>query len=95
MLGAKVGENTEISTASNVTHHLLEIGDGSFIADDVVLGESEVKNQEITLINTIIGNKSFVGNSALFRKVTSLAIICSLVYCQYLLQLSKIETTKH
>ena len=65
LLGAKVGENTEISTASNVTHHLLEIGDGSFIADDVVLGESEVKNQEITLVNTIIGNKSFVGNSAL------------------------------
>jgi non-ribosomal peptide synthetase-like protein len=65
LLGAKVGENTEISTASNVTHHLLEIGDGSFVADDVVLGESEVKNQEITLIKTIIGNKSFVGNSAL------------------------------
>ena len=65
LLGAKVGKNTEISTASNVTHRLLEIGDESFIADDVVLGENEVKNQEITLIKTTIGNKSFVGNSAL------------------------------
>ncbi len=65
LLGAKVGENTEISTASNVTHHLFEIGDESFIADDVVLGESEVKNQEISLLKTTIGNKSFVGNSAL------------------------------
>ena len=64
LLGAKVGKNSEISTASDVTHHFLEIGDNSFIADAVILGEHDVRNQELILQNTIIGNNSFVGNSA-------------------------------
>lgn len=64
-LGAKVGRNTEISTATNVTHSLLKIGNESFIADDVSIGETEVRNQELQLDFTQIGNRSFVGNSAL------------------------------
>jgi len=65
MLGAKVGKNAEISTASDVSHHLLEIGEGSFIADTVILGEHEVKNETLFLERTKIGNNSFVGNSGL------------------------------
>jgi len=65
LLGAKVGKNTEISTASNVTHPLLEIGDGAFVADAVTLGESDVRGQQLILDKTIIESKSFVGNSAL------------------------------
>jgi non-ribosomal peptide synthetase-like protein len=64
-LGAKVGKNTEISTASSVTHPLLEIGKGSFVADAVTLGEADVRGQQLILDKTIIGNSSFVGNSAL------------------------------
>ena len=64
-LGAKVGKNTEISNASNVTHHLLEIGAESFIADLAIIGESDIRNQELILKRTSIGNKSFIGNSAL------------------------------
>jgi non-ribosomal peptide synthetase-like protein len=64
-LGAKVGKNTEISTASSVTHPLLEIGKGSFVADAVTLGESDVRGQQLILEKTVIGNNSFVGNSAL------------------------------
>jgi non-ribosomal peptide synthetase-like protein len=65
MLGARVGKNSEISTASDVTHHLFEIGEGSFIADAVILGEHDVKNQQLILSKTVIGNRSFVGNSGL------------------------------
>ncbi|WP_214070012.1 Pls/PosA family non-ribosomal peptide synthetase [Mucilaginibacter sp. dw_454] len=65
MLGAKIGKNTEISTASSVTHPLLEIGDGAFVADAVTLGESDIRAQQLILSMTTIGNKSFVGNSAL------------------------------
>ncbi|TSJ40469.1 amino acid adenylation domain-containing protein [Mucilaginibacter corticis] len=65
MLGAKIGKNTEISTASSVTHPLLEIGDGAFVADAVTLGEADVRAQQLILSKTIIGNNSFVGNSAL------------------------------
>ncbi len=63
MLGAKVGKNSEISTASDVSHNLLEIGNGSFIADAVILGEHDVRNETLYLKRTKIGNNSFVGNS--------------------------------
>jgi non-ribosomal peptide synthetase-like protein len=65
MLGAKIGKNTEISTASNVTHTMLEIGDESFIADAVTLGEEDIRGQQLILDHTKVGNRSFVGNSAL------------------------------
>jgi non-ribosomal peptide synthetase-like protein len=65
MLGAKIGKHTEISTASSVTHPLLEIGDGAFVADAVTLGEADIRAQQLILSQTTIGNNSFVGNSAL------------------------------
>lgn len=64
-LGAKIGKDTEISTASSVTHPLLEIGDGAFVADAVTLGEADVRAQQLILNKTTIDNFSFVGNSAL------------------------------
>jgi non-ribosomal peptide synthetase-like protein len=64
-LGAKIGKNTEISTASSVTHPLLEIGKGSFIADVVSLGEADIRAQSLILARTQIGDNCFVGNSAL------------------------------
>ena len=64
-LGAKIGKHTEISTASSVTHPLLEIGDGAFVADAVTLGEADVRGQQLILEKTTIESNSFVGNSAL------------------------------
>ncbi|WP_183558966.1 Pls/PosA family non-ribosomal peptide synthetase [Mucilaginibacter sp. SP1R1] len=64
-LGAKIGKDTEISTASSVTHPLLTIGDGAFVADAVTLGEADVRGQQLMLSHTTIDNFSFVGNSAL------------------------------
>ena len=64
-LGAKVGKHTEISTANSVTHPMFEIGEDSFIADAVTLGEADVRAQRLILDKTVIGNSSFVGNSAL------------------------------
>ncbi|MBS1572727.1 MAG: amino acid adenylation domain-containing protein [Bacteroidetes bacterium] len=72
LLGAKVGKNSEISTASDVSHNLLEIGEGSFIADAVILGEHDVRNEELILNKTIIGNQSFVGNSGIVSQGYSL-----------------------
>jgi len=72
-LGAKIGKNTEVSTASSVTHPLLEIGDGAFIADAVTLGESDVRGQQLRLEKTIIHDHSFVGNSALIPQGYQLA----------------------
>ena len=64
-LGAKIGKGSEISTASSVTHPLLEIGDGAFVADAVTLGEADIRGQQLILDKTTIDNCSFVGNSAL------------------------------
>jgi non-ribosomal peptide synthetase-like protein len=64
-LGAKIGKDTEISTASSVTHPLLEIGDGAFVADAVTLGEADIRGQQLILDKTTIDGFSFVGNSAL------------------------------
>lgn len=70
LLGSKIGANTEISTASNVSHGLLEIGKESFIADAVSLGEFEIRNQKMYLEKTIIGNQCFIGNSAMIPQGT-------------------------
>jgi non-ribosomal peptide synthetase-like protein len=72
LLGAKVGKNTEISTASSVTHPLLEIGSDAFVADAVTLGEADVRAQQLILDKTKIDNNSFIGNSALIPQGYSL-----------------------
>ena len=71
-LGASIGKRTEISTASNITPSLLKIGDESFIADAVTLGEADARAQQLILAETTIGNKTFVGNSALIPQGTKL-----------------------
>ncbi len=68
LLGAKIGKYTEISTANNVSHTFLEIGSNSFIADNVTLGETDVRGQQLIIENTLIGSNSFVGNSALISQ---------------------------
>ena len=65
MLGAKVGRGAEISTAASVTHDLLEIGEGAFVADSVKLGDPDIRRGRLTLRRTVIGSRTFIGNSAL------------------------------
>jgi len=65
MLGAKVGDGAEISTASFVSPDLLSIDDGSFIADSVSLGAPRVRNGLVVTGKNHVGKRSFIGNSAL------------------------------
>lgn len=64
LLGAKVGKNAEISTALGVVPDMLTLGDETFIADAVMLGDDEVDGGWMTLQPTVIGHRSFVGNGA-------------------------------
>lgn len=73
LLGAKVGKNVEISTASFISPDLLEMGDESFIADIVSLGAPEYDRGVMTLDVVRIGRRAFVGNSALVPAGTILA----------------------
>jgi non-ribosomal peptide synthetase-like protein len=65
MLGAKVGHDAEVSTASYVSPDLLSLAEGSFIADSVSMGAPRVRNGLVTTGRNHVGKRSFIGNSAL------------------------------
>lgn len=64
LMGARVGRGTEISTASGIVPDLLSLGEHSFIADAVMLGDEEQRGGWMILKPTTIGHRSFVGNGA-------------------------------
>jgi len=64
LMGAKVGANTEISTATGVIPDLLHLGHDSFVADGVMLGDEEQRGGWMTLKATVVGDRTFLGNGA-------------------------------
>lgn len=64
LMGAKVGANTEISTATGVIPDLLQLGRDSFVADGVMLGDEEQRGGWMTLKPTMVGHRTFLGNGA-------------------------------
>jgi len=64
LLGARIGPGTEISTVMHVTPDLLTVGAGSFLADACLVGGNRVHHGHIDLGGNRIGEKTFVGNSA-------------------------------
>lgn len=64
LMGASIGRDAEISTATSIVPDLLRLGDDSFIADGVLLGDEEQRGGWFLLAPTTIGNRSFVGNGA-------------------------------
>jgi non-ribosomal peptide synthetase-like protein len=65
LLGAKIGPHAEISTVLHISPDLLEVGEGSFLADACVVGGKRLHNGVIEIRPNRIGARSFVGNSAL------------------------------
>ena len=63
-LGAKVGRSVEVSTVTHIVPELLEIHDGSFLADACIIGGSRIGNGILELRSNKIGERTFVGNSA-------------------------------
>jgi non-ribosomal peptide synthetase-like protein len=62
--GAKVGKKAEISTLNHLSVDLLEIGNQSFLADSTSIGVPTVYMGTVYLKETQIGDRSFIGNSA-------------------------------
>jgi non-ribosomal peptide synthetase-like protein len=65
VLGMKIGPRCEFSTAIGMIPSLIEIGEESFIADGVTLGNPLIRRGQLHLTKTIIGRRVFIGNSAL------------------------------
>lgn len=63
-LGAKIGKGVEISTVSQVCPDVLEIGEGSFLADACLVGGERIHNDMLELGAVKIGSRTFIGNSA-------------------------------
>ena len=64
LLGAKVGRDAELSTALGVVPDMLTLGDETFIADAVMLGDEEIVGGWMTVRPTVVSNRSFIGNGA-------------------------------
>ncbi|MGI4935993.1 MAG: Pls/PosA family non-ribosomal peptide synthetase, partial [Janthinobacterium lividum] len=64
LLGAKVGRDAEISSALGLVPDMLTLGDETFIADAVMLGDEKIDGGWLTLHETVIGRRSFVGNGS-------------------------------
>jgi non-ribosomal peptide synthetase-like protein len=80
LLGARIGRWTELSTAVHVTPDLLVVGEGSFLADSVYLEAGKVEDGHLVCQETRIGNRTFIGNSALLPPGTTIGDNC-LVGC--------------
>jgi non-ribosomal peptide synthetase-like protein len=65
MLGARAGKRAEVSTASHLDPDLLDIGEESFVADMASVGTATFARGWMALRPTVVGRRSFVGNSAL------------------------------
>jgi non-ribosomal peptide synthetase-like protein len=63
-LGASIGRMVEISTIMHVTPDLLEVGDGSFLADACIVGGYRNNDGVVEIGSNKIGQRTFVGNSA-------------------------------
>ncbi|GAB2486595.1 non-ribosomal peptide synthetase [Comamonas humi] len=64
LLGAKVGRQTELSTALGVVPDMLTLGDECFVADAVMLGDELIDGGWMTVKPTVVSRRSFIGNGA-------------------------------
>lgn len=71
-LGVKIGDRAEVSTASGINFNLTEIGDESFVADNVYIGPVEVRGNAFELKKTVFAKRAFAGNSSVIPQGTVL-----------------------
>ncbi|BBY64451.1 Pls/PosA family non-ribosomal peptide synthetase [Mycolicibacterium helvum] len=64
ILGAKVGRNTEISTAL-LTPKFTVVEDGAFLADDTMVASYELGGGWIHVAKATVGKRAFLGNSGI------------------------------
>ncbi|MFM9033412.1 MAG: Pls/PosA family non-ribosomal peptide synthetase [Mycobacterium sp.] len=64
ILGARVGRNTEISTAL-VTPKFTVVEDGAFLADDTMVASYELGGGWIHVAQATVGKRAFLGNSGI------------------------------
>ena len=72
LLGARIGRRAEVSTLNHLSVDQLTVGAEAFLADSVSIGAPRVQRGVLTSAPTIIGARSFIGNSAVVPGGTTL-----------------------
>ncbi|KAL2069947.1 hypothetical protein VTL71DRAFT_14627 [Oculimacula yallundae] len=67
-LGVKIGHGAEVSTARGINFELTEIGEQSFVADRVIIGGTEVRNNVVSQKRTLLSKRAFLGNGAMVQQ---------------------------
>ena len=62
LMGAKIGKDAEISTNLSGRYDLVEIGEKCFIADEVVLGDEDIRRGHMYLKKVRTEARVFIGN---------------------------------
>lgn len=73
LLRVKIGKRAEVSNVRGLQFELLEIGEESFVADAVITGDAEVRENELTLKKTKLEARAFAGNASVLPQGTTLA----------------------
>ncbi|WP_254245207.1 Pls/PosA family non-ribosomal peptide synthetase [Hymenobacter sp. BRD67] len=72
MLGANIGHRAEVSTLNHISAEHLTVGPGSFLADSVSVGAPRVQHGLVSILPTLVGPRTFVGNGAVLAGGTVL-----------------------
>ncbi len=72
LMGARIGRDAEISTNLAGRYDLVDIGEKCFIADEVVLGDEEIRRGWMILKPVATGPRVFVGNDAVVPAGTAI-----------------------
>ena len=72
LLGARIGRRAEVSTLNHLSVDQLTVGAEAFLADSVSIGAPRVQRGMLTIAPTVIGARSFIGNSAVVPGGTTL-----------------------
>jgi non-ribosomal peptide synthetase-like protein len=75
LVGVRVGKRTEVSNAVKL-NHLVKLGATSFVTDDVVFASTRVRDGWLYVSPIEVGDRSFLGNSAILGTGTKLGNDC-------------------
>jgi non-ribosomal peptide synthetase-like protein len=78
LLGARLGKHTEMSTVWRLDPDMLSAGDGVFFADGCMVGTNRIHLGKFEIAPNIIGNRSFIGNSAILSTGVTVGSNCLL-----------------
>lgn len=78
LLGAKLGKYTEMSTVWSINPDMIVAGDSVFFADGCMVGGSRTHLGRFQVEKNIIGDRSFIGNSAILSAGNCIGSDCLL-----------------